>query len=489
MANMASTQDLPSDSQPHHNHDRPLAESIVAATRSIHAKLNKLIIARLPLALPPRAQDPALYISGLLHITPIYMTFEALWRDILDSSPANDVEEKETDALDPDTGLADADLPPSDVHRLSGCNKMQSLLQHVFLPGLMRSDRLKADIAHITGWSDSLVEDQLRFVEQSGRLGDFIQHIKRSVQHRPHVLLAYSYILFMALFAGGRFIRATLESAGDDFWSHLPSPIKPTSLPCQQSTRPTKRASGLSDEQLPDHDHYCHATHTMPLRFFHFQTPEDGEDLKREFKQRLLDAEKMLTAREKQDIVQESVCIFENMTLLIHQLDSVCGDPERKDSSSTTSSLFELVDQFHPFRSRLRDSVSVAKERSARTSTLSSDGVRQVWKSWVNTSVSSPPQSEFATPIGHPNVSGVESGAASCPASKSMRFEKALPKPTRTPSDLAKTKHGLHECLKLASQRLQSVHAINWLMLATFCALTYGALCSARRSGDVALDV
>ncbi|KAJ4168055.1 hypothetical protein NW754_011869 [Fusarium falciforme] len=240
---MTSTHDIPNDSQPHHNHDRLLAESIVAATRGIHAKLNKLIIARLPLALPPRAQDPALYISGLLHITPIYMTFEALWRDILDS-PVNDVDKKETNPHDPDTGLPEATSPASDVHRLSGCNRVQSLLQHVFLPGLMRSDRLKADIAHITGWSDSLVEDQLR----------------------------------------------------------------------------------------------------------------------------------------------------------------------------------------------------------------------------------------------------ADSGAASCPASKSMRFEKALPKPTRTPSDLAKTKHGLQECLKLASQRLQSMHVINWLMLAAFCALTYGALFSARRGEDIALD-
>ncbi|KAM0434141.1 hypothetical protein ACHAPT_004086 [Fusarium lateritium] len=488
---MTSTHDLPGDSQPHHHHDRPLAESIVAATRTIHAKLNKLIIARLPLALPPRASDPTLYISGLLHITPIYMTFEALWRDILDSSPANDVDEKETND-DPDTSLPDSgetDFPASDIHRLSGCNRTQSLLQHVFLPGLMRSDRLKADIAHLTGWSDNLVEDQLRFVEQSGRLGDFIQHIKRSVQHRPHVLLAYSYILFMALFAGGRFIRATLESAGDDFWNHLPSPIKPTSLPCQQSTRPTKRASGLSDEQLPEHDHYCHATHTMPLRFFHFQTSEDGEDLKREFKQRLLDAERLLTAREKHDIVQESVCIFENMTLLINQLDSVCGDPERKDSGGTASSLIDLVDQFHPFRARLRDSVAVAKERSARTPTLSSDGVRQVWRTWVNTSTSSPPESEYTTPIGHPDVSRTDINIASCPASKSMRFEKALPKPSRNPSDVGKARHSLDECIKLASQRLQSMHVINWLILAAFCVLTCGALFSARRGEDLAIDV
>ena len=43
------------------------------------------------------------------------------------------------------------------------------------------------------------------------------------------MLLAYAWVLYMALFSGGRFIRATLESAGTDgFWhrkaSHSPTP-------------------------------------------------------------------------------------------------------------------------------------------------------------------------------------------------------------------------------------------------------------------------
>ncbi|KAF4981005.1 hypothetical protein FZEAL_3120 [Fusarium zealandicum] len=486
--------DFSQESQPQpppQHHDRPLAESIAIATRSIHAKLNKLIIARLPLALPPHAADPSSYVAGLLHVTPIYITFEALWRDILDSTPITNINDKKSDGCDPETfnsGAGEDAFPASDAHEPSTCGRMQSLLQHLFLPGLLRSDRLKADIANLTGWSDNTVEDQLRFVRQTGRLGDFIQHIKRSVEHRPHVLLAYSYILFMALFAGGRFIRATLESAGDDFWDHLPSPVKPTSLPCQPSSRPTKRASGLCDEEIPKDDYHCHATHTMPLRFFHFQTPEDGEDLKREFKQRLASLEGLLTTREKEDIVKESVCIFENMMLLVQQLDLVCDDPGLKQSSSRTSSLYDLVDQFHPFRSRLRDSVAITKERSVRASRLSSNGVKQAWNTWMKSAASSPVDSQSGVdlPSLHPAVTRIDGGIELCPAfSKSMRFENSLPRPERVSSKAVEAEHNLEKCLKVASQKFHRPRVIDWLIILALGAVIFGAFFSARRAGEI----
>ncbi|KAM5342362.1 hypothetical protein ACJ41O_013328 [Fusarium nematophilum] len=491
---MASTRtEIPKDShaQPHRHHDRPLAESIAIATRSIHAKLNKLIIARLPLALPPRVTDPAVYVSGLLHITPIYITFEALWRDLLDSGPDTNSDGNASDTCDPETWHPDSGetaFPASDAHKPSACSRIQSLLQHLFIPGLMRSGRLRADIANLTGWSDDVVEGQLKVVGQTGRLDDFVQHIKRVVERRPHVLVAYSYILFMALFAGGRFIRATLESAGDDFWNHIPSPIKPASVSCQPSARPTKRASGLTDEEIPKDDYYCHATHTMPLRFFHFQTPEDGEDLKREFKRRLADLGGILTTREKHDIIQESVCIFENMTLLVQQLDSVCDALGRKDSSNTTASLYEPVDQFHPFRSRLRDSVSIARERSARSSRLSSGGVGRAWNYWVNGVHPSlvEPESQVNEPSGHPDVSEVDGGIELCPASaKFMRFEKALPRPTRLPSKEIETEHDFNACLKTASRQLHWERVVNWLIMVAFGAAVFGAFFSARRGGEI----
>ncbi|RBA08619.1 hypothetical protein FPRO05_06899 [Fusarium proliferatum] len=488
-----------SDSQPqpqpdsqHRQHDLSLAESVAIATRSVHAKLNKLIIARLPLALPPLATDSSGYITGLLHITPIYVAFETVWRDILESGLPVDLPGEDDKTCEPETppNSAETAFPASDLHELSSCCRMQSILQQMYLPGLMRSDRLKDDIANLAGWSNDTIEEQLRLVEENGRLGEFIQHIKRTVQHRPHVLMAYSYILFMALFAGGRFIRATLESAGDDFWDRLPSPVQPNRLPCEERSRPTKRASGLPDEEIPVDDFHCHATHTMPLRFFHFQTPEDGEDLKREFKRRLASMEGQLTAREKQDIVQESICIFDNITLLVQQLDMVCDDPARKESGgSTTSSLLDLVDQLHPFRSRLRDSVSIARDRIQRSTRLAPSGTKLVWKIWNYSTTASTvePESGNKLPIGHPGLSKDDATAIElCPAfSKSVRFDKTLPRPMRPPARRNTTEHELKDCLQVASKKLDSMSLFNWLIVLTVGVILLGALCSARRGREV----
>lgn len=460
-----------------YQHDRPLAECIAIATRSIHAKLNKLIIARLPLALPPNAADPSIYISGLLHITPIYTTFETLWCDILSSISTTKPGEDSSGCCKPNVPPWTSDpivtSSPSKAYKPPICGRLNSLLQHLYSPELMRSDRLKADIANLAGWPDDAVNEQLEAIGKSGRLGEFTAHIKRAVDKKPHVLLAYSYILFMALFAGGRFIRATLECAGEDFWKELPSPVKPTKFPCQPNTRPTKRASGLTDDELPAEDHHRHSTHTMPLRFFHFQTPEDGEDLKREFKQRLAQTENILTTEEKQDIIQESVCIFENMSLLVHQLDSICDGPIRQ-SSGQTASIFDIVGHFHPFRSRLRDSLSVAKERSQRSSRNSTSVedsaqsiVKQAWRLWRSKSDASIVKSSPSpnTPDIHPVVSN-EGSIELCPAfSKSMRFDNTLPRPARSVSSLVAADYDLRERLDMASRRLWNLETLVWFLI------------------------
>ncbi|KAG6291808.1 hypothetical protein E4U46_000775 [Claviceps purpurea] len=300
--------------------DRPLAESITLATRPIHAKLNKLIIVRLPLALPPLATNSLAYASGLMHIAPIYSTFETAWSDILHESDPSKVSPEVLKALD-----------------------------SLHLPGLMRADRLEADIQSMMGWTQAATREQLNRVCETGHLEEFVSHIRRAISSKPHVLLAYSYILFMALFAGGRYMRATLESAGEDFWQRVPS--------------------------SPDSQHGNEKSTTeqcgMPLRFFHFDTPLDGEDLRRDFKQRLADAEMSLSYQEKHDIVQEAICIFENLILLVAQLDDVAardalgrfssGRRESDDSLATVIAKPVSMNRF-------RDSVAVTKERSARRS-------------------------------------------------------------------------------------------------------------------------
>jgi hypothetical protein len=200
--------------------------------------------------------------------------------------------------------------------------------------------------------------------------------------------------------------------------------------------------------------------------------------------------EGQLTAREKQDIVQESICIFDNMTLLVQQLDMVCDAPARKESGgSTTSSLLDLVDQLHPFRSRLRDSVSIARDRIQRSIKLAPSGTKLVWKIWNYNATASTvePESGIKLPIGHPGLSKDDAAAIElCPAfSKSMRFDKTLPRPMRLPAKTNTTEHELKDCLQVASKKFDSMSLFNWLIVLTVGVILLGALCSARRGRGV----
>ncbi|KAH6893252.1 hypothetical protein B0T10DRAFT_481832 [Thelonectria olida] len=478
--------------QPHHRHHRPLAESIAVSTRSIHAQLNKLIIARLPLALPPRSQDPSNYVSGLMHIVPIYMTFERLWKDLVDKSSAANLDFKPSDSCDPERPLLDSSIFSSEdwntksEHQPNVCTRIDSLLQHLYMPGLMRSHRLKQDISHLTGWPDHVVEQQIETVGQQGRLGEFVQHIQKAIENKPHVLVAYSYILFMALFAGGRFIRASLEAAGEEFWEQLSSPVKPTKLPCQHVIKPVERASGLADEELATNSCHSHADHTTPLRFLHFKSAEDGEELKREFKRRLLDLETILTDNEKHEIVQEGVCIFENMLRLVEQLDEVCAEDD-EDEADHLSPIQALAGIINPISTRFRDSVIVTKERVARFSSVSTSNdeslcsvIKRATGSRGTQSRSSAEELSEQDQDGHPQVSSTDD-VELCPrVSKSMRFEKTLPRPTRSATNSIDSRKSISERLDLVSKSLHDVQVSNWLLAAGFGAVVIGALISGR---------
>ncbi|KAH8177301.1 hem oxygenase-like, multi-helical [Sarocladium implicatum] len=450
--------------------DRPLAEAIAVATRSSHTRLNKSIIARLPLV--SKAKDPSPYVTGLLHIAPIYQAFETSWKTILDNLPAEHGAEEE---------VRHSSLPLVDVGNVSTagssqeavplrqpvvCDRLRTLLQQLRLPGLMRSSRLKADIQSITGWSEGVIDEQLRLTAETARLGEFTAHIKRSIDNRPHVLVAYSYILFMALFAGGRYIRATLESAGEDFWSREPSPVKPSMLECE------RRASGCGQYTAQPHgsnvspttNAYSHE-HNFPLSFFHFATPEDGEDLKREFKSRLLEAEDVLTHREKQDIVQESICIFDNMELLVAQLDKVCA--EDGEDSTLMANLSALMGK--TMAMRLRDSVAVTKDRAARSSSRMSSSDDS---SGICTVVRTHKAKDMETldngnVPGHPPVPASAAAMELCPALKSMRFDANLPIPVRPGTG--------------ATEGSKGAHYLNWLLLAAFGAIVVGTIMTTRR--------
>lgn len=353
----------------------PLSDQINISTRSTHTQLNRLIIDRLPLALPPYTTNPSTYITGLLFIAPIYITFESAWEAILDAPnlPTNLTQAPTVEICEPSKPLLDSRRPPIVLDLGSTpiapkaliCSRTQSLLEHILIPGLLRSGRLRDDIRTLSGISEVEVEAQLDEVSQNGKLAEFITHIHSSCRKKPHILLAYAWVLYMALFSGGRYIRSSLAAAGQDFWSRPPSPVRPclsshnnsdytvfrsTEFAKQSIDRSKIRRKSKSESSLSS---------TLPgMQFFNFTGDGDGEDLKLEFKRRLLKSEILLTNGEKEDIVRESEQIFSYMVDMIAQLDSVL---------ETTEDDISLVRQQESKSFwRSRDSVFVARDRMTR---------------------------------------------------------------------------------------------------------------------------
>ena len=98
--------------------------------------------------------------------------------------------------------------------------------------------------------------------------------------------------MYMALFNGGRWIRAQLLAARDSAWRNG-----------SDTNSGVGSASGLS--------------------FWHFPGNEDGEDLKHAFKARLAAIEGLLTLEERRDILDEAQQIFQNLALLVGELDEM----------------------------------------------------------------------------------------------------------------------------------------------------------------------
>jgi len=351
-----------------------------ASTRSLHTQLNKLILVRLPLALPPHSTNSSKYVSGLLHVAPIYITFESLWQSILDSpclptdiKQALPVDDHGTDVQHtepfhlPNVGQSRQDSAPKI------CSRTRSLLSYLRLPGLPRADRLRADLRILTGKSNQKIDEELKAISLNGKLAQFIAHTKQSVEKNPHVLVAYAWVLYMALFSGGRYLRAALKAAGglgQGFWDREPSPVRPHIITrdvqaLQDSevelAKPTGvwssrisgrgRAKSRSDSDIPKV--------TPGLLFFEFIGDDDGEDIKLEFKRRIKQAELLLTQGEKDDIIAEAQVIFSFMLELVGELDVLM---ETNEEDLEMSKLFRQS----PNLMASRDSVFVTQERLSR---------------------------------------------------------------------------------------------------------------------------
>jgi heme oxygenase len=229
------------------------------------------------------------------------------------------------------------------------CHRVHSMLFHLRLPGLLRSHYLRADIRHLTRLSESGVQDQLDVISRNGKLAEFITHIRKAVQMNPHIILAYAWVFYMALFSGGRYLRAALVEAGGEragFWKLDPSPA--SSCPIfGKSTHPWRSNQSKLDEHAVSRSFISASrsendlSRTMPgLQFFHFPGDEDGEDIKVEFKKRFVEAEALLSCGEKENIIVEAKRIFSFMVEVVLDLDKlVDAQKERLDGKGDSQQI------------------------------------------------------------------------------------------------------------------------------------------------------
>jgi heme oxygenase len=165
---------------------RTLQQELAAAIRQDHASLNALLSSRLPLSLPPHTTTPYLFTAGLTVFGHLYTGFESAW-----------------------SALQTQPTPPPPY------------LSKLHTPGLSRHARLHADLQTLTspGPKSRLTEPQRR---KTAALRERTAHIHTRIdglcREKPHLVLAYAWTLYLALFNGGRYIRSALEESGDAFW-------------------------------------------------------------------------------------------------------------------------------------------------------------------------------------------------------------------------------------------------------------------------------
>ncbi|KAL8937449.1 MAG: hypothetical protein Q9216_004413 [Gyalolechia sp. 2 TL-2023] len=233
-----------------------LGDQINAATRSLHTRLNQSIIQFLPLALPPNASSHRLYALGLSHFYPVYLVFEAFFQEYLIS-----------DVLSP---------------------RIANVLKRLHLPGLERTSALERDIKLLLPASSGGPE-----AGTVPCLETFKGHAQLSLSRKPHLLFAYTWIFYMALFSGGRYIRSKVRAG---------------------------LASSIAS--LPSADAEFEAAHTG-LSFWDFPGELDGEDLKREYKDRVAVLSTELTEEERVDVVAEGISIMTHLIDVVHEIGEI----------------------------------------------------------------------------------------------------------------------------------------------------------------------
>ncbi|KAI5840234.1 hypothetical protein DFP73DRAFT_559272 [Morchella snyderi] len=246
-----SSRDVGKESQYHLS----LAQQINVANRKGHDTVNRLIMARFALGL----QDHRLYREGILSFAFVYKSFEEEWAALLSL---------ESTTVDP---------------------RIRNALQRLYSIPLLRTPQIAKDLQYFYGSTPFSTEFPTTLQRTA-----YVNHIRNVIAEKPHVLIAYAYNYYMALFAGGKILGYQMSKAKGFFPERY------------GMTRQERIGAGMN--------------------IFNFEIEKGMEvGLRDSFKGALLDLENTLTVEEKNDIIKESKAIYSNNVLIIKELDRLCA--------------------------------------------------------------------------------------------------------------------------------------------------------------------
>ena len=193
---------------------------------------------------------------------------------------------------------------------------MSPLLRRLHISGLERSPRLQRDLISLLPPSclqtlgfleGSRIEIDTRGKDDvprrlSHELTKFVTHIHEAIRIKPHLYLSYTWVLYMAIFSGGRYVRAKLESAGLDFW---------TNTSVVESSK-NDHSEGGTEAEKPE---------KWPLSFWNFSGTSDGEDVRADYKSRVRETERILTVKEREEIINEAAEIMKSLLRIIREIE------------------------------------------------------------------------------------------------------------------------------------------------------------------------
>ncbi|KAJ5950107.1 hypothetical protein N7454_001691 [Penicillium verhagenii] len=238
------------------------------AIKEPHAAIHQMNLSRMSLSLPPHTPRPTLYALGISRYAEIFYGLEDEWVAYI--GDPTDWIGKESDDRDPDSSS-------------DSCHRVRSLLRTLYVPELLRTRSLQADLAFLQSVDPVSVE----LIGGDNPASEIRKYIHGHVGRTPHLLVAWIWILYSAILYGGRELRSQLLKAGAEFWDLSAAEIKGGKTPC-------------------------------PLSFWHI---EDAAAVKAKFRGLMVEVDRLLNPQEQQDILDESMGIFQKLESLTLSLD------------------------------------------------------------------------------------------------------------------------------------------------------------------------